>query len=128
MDLSRNSLKISILLCFAGFVYPTLHPVVFIPGDGGNQLEAKLNKTDVVHYICAKTSADYFNIWLNMELLVPLVVDCWIDNIRLIYDNVTRTTRNPPGVCYYFTIFMSVMIHILSRWTSEYLDLVTAKR
>lgn len=75
-----------------------LSPVILIPGDGGCQLEAKLNKTDVVHYICAKTSTDYFNIWLNLELLVPFVIDCWVDNLRLEYDNVTRTTKNPPGV------------------------------
>lgn len=52
----------------------------------------------MVHYICAKTSADYFNIWLNLELLVPFVIDCFVDNTRLVYDNVTRTTRSPPGV------------------------------
>lgn len=75
-----------------------ISPVILIPGDGGSQLEAKLNKSTVVHYICGKTSNDYFNIWLNLELLVPLVIDCWIDNTRLEYDNVTRTTRNPPGV------------------------------
>ncbi|KPJ04760.1 Group XV phospholipase A2 [Papilio xuthus] len=75
-----------------------LSPVILIPGDGGSQLEARLNKTNVVHYICAKTSTDYFNIWLNLELLVPFVIDCWVDNTRLEYDNVTRTTRNPEGV------------------------------
>lgn len=68
-----------------------------VPGDGGSQMEAKLNKPDVVHYICQKT-ADYFNIWLNLELLVPLIIDCWIDNVRLIYDPLTRTTKNSPGV------------------------------
>ncbi|XP_049868362.1 phospholipase A2 group XV-like [Pectinophora gossypiella] len=75
-----------------------LSPVILIPGDGGSQLEAKLNKTSVIHYICAKTSADYFNIWLNLELLVPFVIDCWVDNLRLEYDNTTRTTRSPSGV------------------------------
>ncbi|CAH2237346.1 jg22261 [Pararge aegeria aegeria] len=75
-----------------------LSPVILIPGDGGSQLEAKLNKTNVVHYICAKTSTDYYNIWLNLELLVPFVIDCWVDNLKLEYDNVTRTTRDPPGV------------------------------
>ncbi|XP_028168991.1 group XV phospholipase A2-like [Ostrinia furnacalis] len=75
-----------------------LSPVILIPGDGGSQLEAKLNKSSVVHYICAKTSTDYFNIWLNLELLVPFVIDCFVDNTRLEYDNVTRTTRNPAGV------------------------------
>lgn len=60
-------------------------------------MEARLSKPDSVHYYCEK-NADFFNIWLNPKLLVPLVVDCWIDNVRLIYDPVTRTTRNPPGV------------------------------
>ncbi|KAJ0182152.1 hypothetical protein K1T71_002874 [Dendrolimus kikuchii] len=75
-----------------------LSPVILIPGDGGTQLEAKLNRSNVVHYICTKASADYYNIWLNLELLVPYIIDCWVDNLRLEYDNVTRTTRSPPGV------------------------------
>lgn len=73
-------------------------PVILVPGDGGSQVEAKLNKTSVVHYLCEKTSSNYFNIWLNLELLVPIIIDCWIDNIKLVYDNVTRTTRNQDGV------------------------------
>ncbi|CAK9831228.1 Phospholipase A2 group XV [Anthophora retusa] len=75
-----------------------LSPVIFVPGDGGSQVEAKLNKTTVVHYFCEKVSTEYFNIWLNLELLVPVIIDCWIDNMKLIYDNVTRTTRNQNGV------------------------------
>lgn len=49
-----------------------------VPGDGGSQVEAKLNKSSVVHYICEKTSSEFFNIWLNLELLVPVVIDCWV--------------------------------------------------
>lgn len=105
MDLAKL-VKLSCMVLCAVAVNGKLHPVVFIPGDGGNQLEAKLNKSDVVHYICQKTTTDYFNIWLNMELLVPLVIDCWIDNIKLTYDNVTRTTRNPPGVSFLHTEFL----------------------
>ncbi|XP_075212925.1 lysosomal phospholipase A and acyltransferase-like [Lycorma delicatula] len=73
-------------------------PVIFVPGDGGSQVEARLNKTDVPHYICSKYTKDFFSIWLNLELLVPLVIDCWVDNMKLIYDNETRTTSNSPGV------------------------------
>lgn len=61
-------------------------------------MDATLDKPEVVHYICQKHTKDFFNIWLNLELLVPLVIDCWIDNVKLYYDNVTRTTRNSPGV------------------------------
>ncbi|XP_031846940.1 lysosomal phospholipase A and acyltransferase [Nomia melanderi] len=75
-----------------------ISPVIFVPGDGGSQIEAKLNKTTIVHYLCEKVTKEYFNIWLNLELLVPVVIDCWIDNMKLTYDNVTRTTRNQDGV------------------------------
>lgn len=91
------SIPIALYLYFVAECF-AIHPVVFVPGDGGSQLDAKLNKTSSVHYICEKTSADYFNIWLNMELLVPMVIDCWIDNVKLTYDNVTRKTYNTPGV------------------------------
>ncbi|XP_035654679.1 phospholipase A2 group XV-like [Oncorhynchus keta] len=73
-------------------------PVVLIPGDLGNQLEAKLDKPSVVHYICYKKTDVYFTLWLNLELLVPVAIDCWIDNIRLIYNRTTRQTEAPPGV------------------------------
>lgn len=93
----RPNLKFLLFPLFLQLIL-AFNPVVFIPGDGGAQLEAKLNKTSTVHYICEKTTKDYFNIWLNMELLVPIIIDCWVDNIKLIYDNKTRTTRNSPGV------------------------------
>ncbi|XP_029524143.1 group XV phospholipase A2 isoform X2 [Oncorhynchus nerka] len=73
-------------------------PVVLIPGDLGNQLEAKLDKPSVVHYICYKKTEAYFTLWLNLELMVPVAIDCWIDNIRLIYNRTTRQTEAPPGV------------------------------
>lgn len=86
-------------LCTVSIVEkPSITPVILVPGDGGSQVEAKLNKDEVVHYLCEKTTQDFFNIWLNMELLVPWVIDCWIDNMRLVYDNVTRTTSNSKGV------------------------------
>ncbi|XP_062552058.1 phospholipase A2 group XV-like [Armigeres subalbatus] len=75
-----------------------LSPVIFVPGDGGSQMDAILNKKDAVHFYCQKSSSTYFNLWLNKELLVPFVIDCWIDNIRLVYNNTTRKTENSPGV------------------------------
>lgn len=76
---------------------PNKNPIVFIPGDGGNQLEAKLNKTKVPHYLCYKVS-DWFDLWLNIHLLAPGAIDCLFDNFKLVYDNKTRTTHNTQGV------------------------------
>lgn len=98
INLKYQYFVLLLLLCVVIIPCACVKPVIFIPGDGGSQMEAKLNKTTVVHYLCAKTSSDYFNIWLNLELLVPVIIDCWIDNIKLTYDNKTRTTHNAPGV------------------------------
>lgn len=49
-----------------------------MPGDGGSQVDAKLDKPEVVHYICNKKTDDYFNTWLNLELLVPVAIDCLV--------------------------------------------------
>lgn len=74
------------------------YPVILVPGDGGSQIEGKIDKPEVVHYVCSKKTDYWFSLWLNMELLVPIVIDCWVDNMKLTYDNVTRTTSNLPGV------------------------------
>ena len=74
-----------------------LHPIVLVPGNGGSQVEGRINKTKVVHYVCSKTS-DWFTMWLNLEQMIPEVIDCWVDNVKLKYDNVSHTTSNNDGV------------------------------
>jgi len=56
-----------------------LTPVILLPGDGGSRLQAKLNRTSVEHHYCERHSADWFDLWLNLSLLVPFAVDCWLD-------------------------------------------------
>lgn len=68
-----------------------------MPGCGGNQLEAKLNKPKAVNFMCWLQS-DVYRIWLDPGQMVPVLVDCWADNMKLSYDNMTRTTKNSPGV------------------------------
>ncbi|XP_055600411.1 phospholipase A2 group XV-like [Uranotaenia lowii] len=73
-------------------------PVILIPGDGGSRIDAMLDKPEVVHYICDKHTSMFYDIWLNKELLVWWIIDCSMDNLRLVYNNETRTTSNAPGV------------------------------
>ena len=75
-----------------------LFVMLSVPGDGGSQIEGKLDKNSSVHYVCSKKTDYWFSLWLNMELLVPIVIDCWVDNMKLTYDNTTRKTTNNPGV------------------------------
>uniref|UniRef100_A0A0M3I426 Innexin n=1 Tax=Ascaris lumbricoides TaxID=6252 RepID=A0A0M3I426_ASCLU len=58
------------------------YPVILVPGDGGSQIEANLTgKPDVVHYFCERKTKDFFDLWLNLQLLAPGVMDCWVDNM-----------------------------------------------
>lgn len=60
-------------------------------------MEAKLNKSTQVHYLCQKKS-NWSSLWLNIPLLTPVLIDCLIDNMRLIYHPGMRTTQDAPGV------------------------------
>lgn len=42
--------------------------------------------------------AEHYSVWLNFDLRIKEQVACWIDNVSLRYDNVTRCTSNAPGV------------------------------
>lgn len=56
-----------------------LSPVILLPGDGGSRLQAKLDRIGVSHRYCERKSNDWFDLWLNLSLLVPFALDCWID-------------------------------------------------
>ena len=71
---------------------------MLVPGDGGNQLWVKLNKSSAPHYFCELKSSDYFLLWLNLEEISPYVIDCFIDNIKLVYDNKTKKNFDRTGV------------------------------
>nr|XP_020460105.1 phosphatidylcholine-sterol acyltransferase isoform X2 [Monopterus albus] len=64
----------------------------------GNRLEAKIDKPTLVHWLCYKKSEHWFPLWIDLNMLMPVGVDCWIDNIRLVYNRTTRRSSNSPGV------------------------------
>ena len=44
------------------------HPIVFIPGDGGSQLEAKLTDAGSPPGYNCDSNSDWFRIWLNVKV------------------------------------------------------------
>ncbi|KAL7674721.1 hypothetical protein ACOME3_000997 [Neoechinorhynchus agilis] len=95
-------LKISWLMMFFSLftikrVPLVTYPVILIPGYGGSQIEASLNRTTTIHYFCKKQS-DWFTLWLNIPLLVWPSIECFADNMILIYDKQTGRTNNNEGV------------------------------
>lgn len=81
-------------------IFAALHaktPFIIVPGDGGSQLQARINKTHVPHFWCERESS-WFDLWLSVESLLPKAVECWADNIKLAYNSTTNKMGNSPGV------------------------------
>ena len=58
--------------------------VVFtVPGILGNQLEAKLSKEFSPYWWC-DTHSDWYTVWISMQQLMPFVIDCWINKVRIV--------------------------------------------
>lgn len=74
-----------------------LSPIVLVPGYGGSRLEAKWNKTHVEHYFC-EAHSDWTNIWIDVKQLLPFMIDCLIEDFRLMFNQTTNTTHNTPHV------------------------------
>ena len=65
-----------------------LSPVLIIPGIGGNQLEARLENVETEHFLCSK-NYDWYRIWFSMKNLLPFIFDCWISNMKPLFDPIT---------------------------------------
>ena len=65
-----------------------LSPILLLPGDGGNRLEAR------------KVGGDgtWSRLWLDVWQLRSSRVRDWADTIKLVYNRDTRTSSNVPGV------------------------------
>lgn len=77
-------------------IISALTPIVIIPGDGSNQLEAKLDKATAPAFYCSKKD-DWYRLWLNTVDLIASTT-CWCDNIRLVVNETTGFASNVPGV------------------------------
>ena len=72
-------------------------PVVIVPGDGSSVLEARLRGKTSKHFYCARHST-WFRLWLNPLDLISPAINCWAENIQLVYDRETQRYHNPEGV------------------------------
>ncbi|XP_076470777.1 lysosomal phospholipase A and acyltransferase-like [Babylonia areolata] len=97
MAFSSTSVLFVLLFCLTSAKQPK-YPVILVPGDGGSQLFAKLDRPTVPHFYCSQKTAEYYNIWLDLEELAPVPIDCFVDNMKLRYNRTTHTSHNAEGV------------------------------
>lgn len=82
-----------------------LHPLILIPGNGGNQLEAKLsNEYKPSSFICdswyplIKKKKGWFRIWFDTSVILSPFTQCFTERMMLHYHPQLDDYFNTPGV------------------------------
>lgn len=73
-------------------------PVIIVPGTAGSQLQAKLIKPRMKHFYYHRTNQDWYILWLSLPSLLTPLVNCWVDNIVLLFDTTTKQNSNNHGI------------------------------
>lgn len=102
MLLATALISIMMYSCHASM---NLHPLVLIPGSGGNQLEARLTASyKPSSLICnrwypvRKDKNGWFRLWFDPSVLLGPFTKCFAERMMLYYDQVADDYRNAPGV------------------------------
>eukprot|EP00794_Sanderia_malayensis_P018784 gene18784-20675_t len=67
-------------------------------GIGGSQIQATLHRNKVSHWWCDKKYG-WYTLWLNIEeLIAPPLVECWTDDVKLVYNATLDQMQNTHGV------------------------------
>lgn len=83
----------------------SLHPLILVPGSGGNQLEARLTSDYKPSsllcnrwYPLTKHEDGWFRLWFDPSVLFSPFTKCFADRMTLHYDPHTDDYLNAPGV------------------------------
>ncbi|CAN6286952.1 unnamed protein product [Urochloa humidicola] len=80
------------------------HPVILIPGAGGNQLEARLTEEYKPCSLACRVwppvrgRGGWFRLWFDPSVLLAPLTRCFAERMMLYYDAVADDYRNAPGV------------------------------
>lgn len=96
------------LLCTCGATTSTstsLHPLILIPGNGGNQLEARLTpQYKPSSFVCNtwyplfKKKNGWFRLWFDSSVLLAPFTQCFAERMMLHYNPQLDDYYNTPGV------------------------------
>lgn len=80
-----------------------LHPVILIPGAGGNQLEARLttdyrSKNIICQLSALSRGGNWFRLWFDPTVLLGPLTRCFAERMKLTYLAAVDDFRNAPGV------------------------------
>lgn len=90
--------------CHAAAISSNLHPLILVPGTGGNQLEARLTANyKPTSFICSrlypvlKDKDGWFRLWFDPTVLLAPFTQCFAERTSLYYQP-EDDYQNAPGV------------------------------
>ncbi|ONK60290.1 uncharacterized protein A4U43_C08F16580 [Asparagus officinalis] len=101
---SPSLLVLVLMATLVQFTTNALHPIVIIPGSGGNQLEARLNQdyyksSSLFCRLTGKKDKDgWFRLWFDPTVLLAPLTRCFAERMTLCYHREIDDYRNAPGV------------------------------
>ncbi|XP_068654427.1 lecithin-cholesterol acyltransferase-like 1 [Aristolochia californica] len=79
-----------------------LHPLILVPGNGGNQLEARLTSAYKASSLLCRLDQGkrdrWFRLWFDPTVLVAPLLKCFSERMMLYFDPAVDDYRNAPGV------------------------------
>ncbi|XP_026390786.1 lecithin-cholesterol acyltransferase-like 1 [Papaver somniferum] len=94
--------SMAMMMCTCQARTDNRHPVILVPGSGGNQLEAKLSKdyykTSSLACRFLTPAHRWFRLWFDLKVLVQPFTECFAERMTLYYDPVKDDYRNAHGV------------------------------
>ncbi|GAV56610.1 LACT domain-containing protein [Cephalotus follicularis] len=83
----------------------SLHPIILVPGTGGNQLEGRLTEsykaTSILcnrWYPIKKDKEGWFRLWFDTSVILAPFTECFAQRMTLHYDNDLDDYVNAPGL------------------------------
>lgn len=101
-----NLFMLAPLLCIASTgANHGLHPLILVPGSGGNQLEARLtNAYRPSSFFCDPwirsdtRNEKWYRIWFDLSVFLPPLAKCFAERLTLRFDPELDDYRNAIGV------------------------------
>lgn len=82
-----------------------IHPLILVPGNGGNQLEARFtSEYKATSLFCTrwnpvvKKKGGWFRLWFELNVLLAPFTQCFAERMTLYYDPEVDDYFNAPGI------------------------------
>eukprot|EP01104_Vermistella_antarctica_P020106 TRINITY_DN835_c0_g2_i1.p1 TRINITY_DN835_c0_g2~~TRINITY_DN835_c0_g2_i1.p1 ORF type:complete len:481 (-),score=91.67 TRINITY_DN835_c0_g2_i1:385-1827(-) len=76
----------------------SLNPIVIVPGICGSQLNIKLTNKTSEHWFCPSNTEGYELEYIKVGELVPGPIECFLENMQLLWDPTNEQYSNFSGV------------------------------